>query len=169
MIVIRPEKPEDIVAVRAVNEAAFGRPAEVGLVDALRRNGRAVVSLVAEVEGEITGHILFSQVTLESQGGSLTGIGLAPMAVIPAMQNRGIGSMLVRAGLDGCREAGYGFAVVLGHPEYYPRFGFAPASRFNLRCEYDAPDEVFMAMELIDGALRNQAGVVKYQKEFDEV
>jgi putative acetyltransferase len=166
---IRPEKTEDLVAIRHINEQAFGRPAEANLVDALRRNGKVTLSLVAEDDGRIVGHILFSPVTIEAGDDQLTGVGLAPMAVLPEMQNRGIGSLLVKRGLERCREAGYPFAVVLGHPSYYPRFGFVPASRFNLKCEYDVADEVFMAMELLDGALGNCAGVVKYQAEFNEV
>ncbi len=167
MIVIRPEKTEDIAAIRSVNEQAFGRPAEADLVDALRRNGKATLSLVAEDDGQVVGHILFSPVTIESGDRELVGLGLAPLAVRPEMQNRGAGSLLVKAGLDRCREAGHGFVVVLGHREYYPRFGFVPASRFNLACEYDVPDDHFMALELVDGALRGCAGVVKYQVEFN--
>ncbi len=168
MIVIRLEKTEDLDAIRNVNERAFGRPAEADLVDALRRNGKATLSLVAEADGRVVGHILFSPVTIESGGDQFAGVGLAPMAVLPEMQNQGVGSLLVKHGLERCREAGHPFAVVLGHPEYYPRFGFVPASRFNVKCEYDVRDEVFMAMELQDGALRNCAGVAKYQVEFNE-
>jgi putative acetyltransferase len=169
MVLIRPEKHKDIAAIRNVNEQAFGSPAEADLVDALRRNGKATLSLVAEDDGQVVGHILFSPVTIESGDARLVGVGLAPMAVLPELQNRGIGSLLVRHGLEACRQSGRQFAVVLGHPEYYPRFGFIPASQFDLKCEYDVRDEVFMAMELQDGALRNCAGIVKYQVEFNEV
>ncbi len=168
-MVIRPEKFEDLGAIRNVNELAFGRPAEADLVDDLRRNGKVLLSLVAEDEGRVVGHILFSPVTIDSGDDQLVGVGLAPLAVLPEFQNRGIGSLLVQGGLDRCRGAGHRFAVVLGHPAYYPRFGFVPASRFRLRCEYDVADEVFMSMELRDGALGNCAGVVKYQAEFNEV
>jgi len=166
---IRTETTEDMVAIRNVNERAFGRPAEADLVDALRRNGKVTLSLVAEDDGRIVGHILFSPVTIEAGDDHLAGVGLAPMAVLPELQNRGIGSLLVKRGLDHCREARHQFAVVLGHPEYYPRFGFVPASRFGVKCEYDVADEVFMAIELQEGALENCAGVVKYQVEFNEV
>lgn len=169
MIVIRMEKIEDIAAIRNVNERAFGRPAEANLVDVLRRNGKATLSLVAEDDGQVVGHILFSPVTIESGDNRFVGVGLAPMAVLPELQNRSIGSLLVRHGLERCREDGHPFVVVLGHPEFYPRFGFVPASQFDLKCEYDVRDEVFMAMELQDGAMRNCAGVVKYQVEFNEV
>jgi putative acetyltransferase len=168
-MIIRTEKPGDIAAIRQVNVQAFGRAAEADLVDALRRNGKATLSLVAEDDGRIVGHILFSPVTIESGCDQFIGVGLAPMAVLPEMQNRGIGSLLVKHGLERCREDGRPFVVVLGHPEYYPRFGFVPASRFNLKCEYDVADEVFMAMELQNGALGNCAGVVKYQAEFNDI
>jgi len=166
MIVIRPEQPEDTAMIHHVVQQAFGRAAEANLVDALRRNGKAKISLVAEDNGRVIGHILFSEVTLEGQ---LTGIGLAPMAVSPERQNEGIGSRLVEEGLKQCRQTVYPFAVVLGHPEFYPRFGFVPASRFGVKSEYDVRDEVFMALELEKGSLAGFAGIVRYQPEFNEV
>jgi putative acetyltransferase len=168
-MIVRPEKSEDIPAIRIVIERAFGRPAEADLVDALRRNGKAAISLVAEDDGRIVGHILFSAVTIQSIETGLTGIGLAPLAVIPDRQNQRIGSMLTEHGLKRCREEDYPFVVVLGHPNYYPRFGFVPASRFGIKSEYNVADEVFMVMELREGALSGCAGVVKYQPEFNEV
>jgi putative acetyltransferase len=169
MILVRNEKDEDIPAIRIVHERAFGRPAEADLVDALRRNGKATLSLVAEDDGQVVGHILFSPVTIESGGNVVVGVGLAPLAVLPEAQNRGVGSLLVKGGLDRCREAGRQFAVVLGHHDYYPRFGFVPASRYGIKSEYDVADENFMAMELQASALQSRAGIVKYQPEFNEV
>jgi putative acetyltransferase len=166
---IRPEKPEDVPAIRIVNERAFGGAAEADLVDALRRNGKATISLVAEVDGRVVGHILFSPVTIEAGERELAGVGLAPMSVIPERQNQRIGSLLVEDGLRRCSEEGHRFVVVLGHPNYYPRFGFVPAGRFGIKSEYDVADEVFMVMELQEGALSGCAGVVKYQPEFNEV
>lgn len=166
MILIRPEHPEDITMIHHVVHQAFGQAAEANLVDALRRNGKAKISQVAEDNGRVIGHILFSEVTLEDE---LTGIGLAPLAVAPERQNEGIGSRLTEEGLKRCREAEYPFAVVLGHPEYYPRFGFVPASRFDVKSEYNVRDEVFMALELEKGSLAGFAGIVKYQPEFNEV
>jgi putative acetyltransferase len=165
-MIIRPEKHEDIPAIRIVNERAFASPAEADLVDALRRNGKATISLVADDDGWVVGHILFSPVTIETNERELTGVGLAPMAVVPERQNQRIGSMLVEQGLRRCREEGHRFVVVLGHPDYYPRFGFVPANRFNIKSEYNVADEVFMAMELQEGALQDQGGIVKYQPEF---
>jgi len=168
-MIIRSEKPEDIPAIRIVNERAFGGAAEADLVDALRRNGKATISLVADDDGRVVGHILFSLITIETSERELVGVGLAPMSVIPERQNQRIGSLLVEEGLRRCREEGHRFVVVLGHPGYYPRFGFVPASRFNIKSEYNITDEVFMVKELREGALSGCAGVVKYQPEFNEV
>lgn len=169
MIIIRHEKPEDIALIHQVVAQAFEREAEANLVDALRRNGKAKISLVAEDNGRIIGHILFSEVVLESGENRLIGIGLAPLAVAPERQNEGIGSRLSEEGMKRCREAGYPFAVVLGHPNYYPRFGFVPAGRYGVKSEYDVRDEVFMIQELQQGSLLGIAGTAKYQNEFNEV
>ena len=169
MIQIRPEQPDDIAAIRQVNERAFDGLTEADLVDLLRQRGKVTLSLVAVDEAQVVGHILFSPVVIEATGQSVAAVGLAPMAVLPEWQNRGIGSRLVRAGLDECRRLGQRAAVVLGHANYYPRFGFAPASRFHIRSEYDVPDEVFMAMELEPGALAACAGAAKYQPEFNDI
>jgi putative acetyltransferase len=128
-----------------------------------------VVSLVAIEEDRVVGHILFSPVTIASGDKTVEAIGLAPMAVLPEWQNRGIGSQLVNAGLAECRKAGYKRAIVLGHPEFYPRFGFVPASRFGVTSEYNVRDEVFMAMELEEDALQDCPGLATYQPEFNEV
>ena len=162
--VIRAEVPADHAAVRALNLAAFGRPGEARLVDVLRSQARPIVSLVAQVNGETVGHILFSPVTLSGEDGLL--MGLAPMAVAPGRQRSGIGSRLVRTGLAQCRRLGAQAVVVLGHPEFYPRFGFVPAEHFALHCEYDVPTEAFMAIELHPGALRRVSGTVCYHAAF---
>lgn len=167
--IIRREQPEDVAMIRHVNEQAFKNAAEADLVDKLRHSQHVTLSLVAVQNDRVVGHILFSPVTIESQEKTVQAIGLAPMAVLPELQRQGIGSLLVRAGLEECRQAGHECVVVVGHPEYYPRFGFAPASRYSLTCEYDVPDDVFMAVELRQGALRGCAGLVKYQSEFNEV
>jgi putative acetyltransferase len=168
-LTIRPERPADVSAVYNVNERAFGQQVEADLVDALRDAGKAVVSLVAILEGRIVGHILFSSVRVEPARPALRLLGLAPMAVAPEFQRRGIGSALVRTGLERCRTLGHEGIVVLGHPDYYPRFSFAPASRFGLRSEYDVPDEVFMALELCEGGLAGCSGTVAYEPEFARV
>lgn len=163
--VIRDERAGDAAAIRAVHEQAFGASGEANLVEALRDANAVVVSLVAAVEGVVIGHVLFSPVEME-RGDEARVVGLAPMAVSPAAQRRGIGSRLVREGLDRCRAAGVDAVVVLGHAAYYPRFGFVPASRFGLRCEYDVPDDVFMAIELRASALAAVSGLVRYHPAF---
>ena len=146
MLLIRPEIPADVTAIRHVVHHAFGRAAEADLVDALRRNGKTTLSMVAEDNGRVVGHILFSPVVIETSEGIVFGVGLAPLAVWPERQTEGIGSILVERGLIECRRAGHRFVIVLCHPEYYPRFGFFPASRFNIKSEYDVRDEAFMAL-----------------------
>ena len=169
MIKVREERPEDFEAVRRVNESAFGRPQEASLVEALRTAAEPHISLVAEVEGRVVGHIFFSPVRVESEGVSHEALALAPMAVLPEFQGRGVGSRLVFEGLDECARRGHGIVFVLGHPEYYPRFGFAPTKPHGITCEYNVPEEVFMVKELRGGALAGRAGVVKYHAEFGKV
>jgi putative acetyltransferase len=161
---IRPETPSDDAAVRDINVAAFGRDTEARLVALLREQARPLVSLVAQEGRALVGHIMFSPVSL--QGFTRLMMGLAPMAVTPARQRQGIGSALVRAGLESCADIGAEAVVVLGHPDFYPRFGFLPAVRFGLGCEYDVPAEAFMAIELEPHALRGIAGTVSYHPAF---
>jgi putative acetyltransferase len=161
---IRPEREVDLEAVREVNAGAFGRPDEARLVDALRGRASRFQSTVALLYEEIVGNIVFTPIRVDDDEGGV--MGLAPMAVRPQVQRRGIGSALVRAGLERCRSAGAVAVVVLGHPEYYPRFGFVPAARFGLRCEYEVPEEAFMALELQPGALAGLRGTVRYHPAF---
>jgi putative acetyltransferase len=164
-MLIRAEGEKDWAAVHAVNASAFETPAEARLVDALREQAQPVVSLVAEVRGEIVGHIMFSPVSLAGHP-ELKVMGLGPMAVAPDHQRKGIGSALVRAGLEQCRQLGFGAVVVVGHPEYYPRFGFLPSVRFGIGCEYEVPQEAFMVMELQAGFLLGASGKIKYHAAF---
>lgn len=162
---IRPEEPPDAFFVREVNEAAFGSSLEADIVEKLRENPAALVSLVAEVDGELVGHIMFSPVAVKGIDGVKL-MALGPMAVLPRRQRQGIGSELVRQGLRHCRNSGCDAIVVLGHPDYYPRFGFMPASRFGITSEYDVPDEVFMLIELRPGSLQGTSGEVIYSDAF---
>ena len=168
MLTIRRETPKDIDSIRYVNEQAFGQKEEAEIIDKLRKRDVVTLSLVAVQADQIVGHILFSPVSVESEYSSFEAITLAPMAVLPEYQRKGIGSQLVRVGLEECRRLGHEIVVVLGHPDYYPRFGFVPASTYGIKCKYDVPDEVFMALELRQGALSGRSGVVKYQPEFNE-
>ena len=167
-MIIRTEKENDRDAVYAINESAFETPSEANLVDTLREQAQPVVSLVAERNGKVVGHIIFSPVSLTGYS-NLKIMGLAPMAVAPEHQRKGIGSSLVRSGLEQCKQQGFTAVVVLGHPEYYPRFGFSPSSNFGIDCEYEVPEEVFMAMELQPGALSGKTGRVKYHNAFSNV
>ncbi|HYE58344.1 MAG TPA: N-acetyltransferase [Rhodothermales bacterium] len=167
MIHIRPERPDDLAAVAHVNEAAFGRYDEARLVDRLRARVPAYLAFVATLRDVVVGHIAFTPVTLDPPRPDLDVRGLAPMAVLPDNQRAGVGSALVRAGLDACRASGAQAVVVLGHPVFYPRFGFVPADRFGLRSEYDVPPEAFMAQELVPGALTDIRGTVRYNEAFE--
>jgi len=170
MLTIRPETPADHSSVREVNEQAFERRAEADLVDALREITETHLSLVAEDEGEVIGHIFFSPVSVESTSGYKANLfGLAPMAVLPERQRQGIGAALVQKGLQKCKELGWDAVVVLGHPDYYPRFGFKPTQVFGLQSEFDVPAEVFMARELVSGALEKVHGTVRYNSVFADM
>lgn len=147
---------------------AFDTATEANLVNALRNTDIEIISLVAEVNGDIIGHILFSPVTLTKHI-NLKIAGLAPMAVLPAWQNKGIGTQLVNEGLKKCIDAGYEAVVVLGHPNYYPRFGFTPAVHFDIHTEYDVPTDVFMLLELKKGVLENISGTIKYHSIFNKM
>jgi putative acetyltransferase len=167
VISVRFERPGDEVGIRETNDLAFGTPLEGRLVDALR-GADDYLSLVATIDTGVVGHILFTPVTIEPAVDRRIA-GLAPMAVRPGHQRSGIGSQLIRAGLEECRRDGYSAVVLLGHPEYYPRFGFAPANTFGLTCEFPSPPEAFMAIELEAGALAGIAGVVRYRPEFSSL
>jgi putative acetyltransferase len=169
MVTIRPEQPDDIDGVRTINETAFGQPTEATIVDLLRDECYDAVSLVAMENGKILGHIFFSPVSVSSGHKATKGMGLAPMAVLPARQRQGIGSKLVQAGIEAVRERNYPFIVVLGHPEYYPRFGFVPASSHGLCCQWDGvAGEAFMVLILDEVAMSGVSGVVRYRDEFDQ-
>lgn len=167
-MLIRVENENDRAPVYSVNVSAFETSAEAILVNALRKQAQPIVSLVAEENGEVVGHIMFSPVSL-SGFASLKASGLAPMAVAPEYQRKGIGSALVLAGLEQCKLLGFAAVVVLGHPDYYPRFGFSPSSRFGIDSEYEVPEDVFMALELQPGALSGKTGRVKYHDAFRNI
>lgn len=175
MYLVRPERAEDIPLVRALNETAFGRPDEARLVDAVRRREEPTFCLVAVTtpdatgntgEGPIVGHVLFSPVTMESSGRRCRAVGLGPIAVHPDHRGVGVGSQLIRAGLDRCREEGYEAVVLLGHPTYYSRFGFTMARSRGIHWEHEMPGDPFMVLELVPGALDGVSGVVRYLPEF---
>lgn len=168
MIVIRPEKPEDIPLIYSVHEKTFKRDAEAKLADKLRQSSVDHLSLVADDNGTIAGHIMFTPVLIKN-GKEVRGMGLAPMAVLPSRQRCGIGTLLVKSGLQILQDKGCPFVIVLGHPDYYPRFGFRPASRSNVRSQWEGvPDEAFMILVLDDNFCQNMAGIALFRSEFDE-
>jgi len=168
-IEIRGERPDDVEAIRALNLAAFGRTQEGALVDALRTNDGISLSLIAAVEGRLVGHALHSPVSIGCNGEEAVGAGLGPMAVIPEIQRKGIGGDLIRAGIGILRTRGCPFIVVLGHPEYYPRFGFRPAAAHGIRCQWNVPENAFMILLLDESRMSGVSGLAKYRPEFSQV
>lgn len=165
MIEIRREQERDYSQVYQVNVAAFKGDVEARLVDKLH-GVEGYLSYVADLDGRVVGHISFSAVTLDDELCPFAG--LAPMSVLPEFQKQGIGSLLVNAGLKDCSKAGYTAAFVLGHAEYYPKFGFQAAEQYGIRCEYPSPAENFMVFELQTGALEGESGLIKYHPIFAE-
>lgn len=166
-IAIRPEIEPDRASIRSVHREAFEGTYEAKLVDSLRDGGFVEVSLVAEVDGEIVGHIAFSRVAIVMRSGSVQALSLAPMAVIPRHQRQGVGSKLVAAGLEACRQAGHRVVLVLGHPEFYRRFGFTPELARRLDSRFGG-GEAWMAMELVPGSLGGVEGRVQWSPPFTE-
>ena len=166
-VLLRKEMSEDIKQIRNINSIAFDTKAEADLVDRLRDSGIPIISLVAEIDEKLVGHILFTPMTIDNSDIKIAG--LAPMAVLPEYQNKGIGSALVEKGLKYCTNEKYEAVAVLGHPNYYPKFGFVPSTRFDLISEYDVPKEVFMVKELVSNLLSKVSGVIKYHEEFGKL
>jgi putative acetyltransferase len=169
MITIRLEQPNDILSVHAVNASAFGQPTEADLVDTLRTACPEAISLVALSDDRLVGHILFTPVTINDGEQEVKGMGLAPLSVLPDHQRRGIGSRLVNAGLKILRQRNCPFVIVLGHPKYYPQFGFVPASQHGISCQWpDVPDETFMVLILDETFGAKISGTARYREEFDQ-
>ncbi|MFI4876698.1 MAG: GNAT family N-acetyltransferase [Blastopirellula sp. JB062] len=163
---IRPETPDDVAAIQSLLLAAFPTPIEREIVDQLRVADCEQLSLVAEEEGEIIGQVLFTPATIESEEETVAGWGLAPVSVLPKSQRRGVGAQLIKTGLAQLRESGASFVIVLGDPAYYPKYGFQPASKWNVRSEFvGVPDEAFMAIFYREAPLAG--GVAKYRPEFN--
>lgn len=170
-MLIRPEQIDDFEAIARVNQLAFGRDNEARLIERLRDTSEyhPGLSLVAVDENQIIGHILFSQIAIKSEEAWIPALALAPLAVIPDRQYQGVGTALVEQGILVCHQLGHRIIIVLGHAEYYPHFGFQPASRFGIRCPFPVPDEVFMVLGLRPGALKAVQGTVVYPEAFNQV
>ncbi|WP_226576012.1 GNAT family N-acetyltransferase [Microseira wollei] len=171
MISILSETAEDIAAIREVVTAAFGRPNEAALVEIIRNSPNFIpeLSLVAKEDGKVLGHILFSLVAIETQKGNVEAIALAPLCVTPTHQRQSIGAQLVQAGITKCRELDHNIIILVGHPHYYPRFGFQKASQFGIQAPFTVPDSAFMVLELKPDALTGISGIVRYPEYFNEV
>lgn len=166
LVEVREESPGDVAAIRNVNKRAFGQVQEGNIVDALRSNGAARLSLVATLNGRVVGHIMYSPVSVS---GEVTGAALGPMAVLPEHQRQGIGSKLIETGNRKLQDAGCPFIIVVGHANYYPRFGFRPASTHGIKCEWEVPDDVFMLLVLDQAKMRAVSGLAKYRHESSSV
>jgi putative acetyltransferase len=162
---VRAERPDDIAAIREVNRRAFGQEQEGNIVDALRSHGAALLSLVATVDGRVVGHIMYSRASIDG----VNGAALGPMSVDPDHQRQRIGSTLVAAGNRLLSESHCPFVVVVGHPEFYPRFGFVPASTRGITCEWAVPDDVFMIAVLDERKMAGVSGLTKYRDEFSTI
>ncbi len=168
-ILIRKEEKKDFKEIYEVNRLAFGQDNEGKLINRIRDGINFIpdLSLVAVAGDKIVGHILFSKIKIIGSSAFET-LALAPMAVTPAFQRKGIGSELIKKGMSKAKELGFDSIIVVGHKEYYPRFGFEKASRWNIKCPFEVPDEAFMAVELTEIALEEKAGTVRYPDEFME-
>lgn len=170
-IQIRPEHKNDISAISMLNDMAFGQEAEGELILKLRKNKNFIkdLSLVACMGNEIIGHILFSKITIKNKNETFESLALAPMSVIPEFQGLGIGSELIKKGLQKATKLGFESVIVLGHENYYPKFKFTPANQFQITCPFEVPDANFMAIELKKGSLDSVSGCVVYPKEFNDL
>ena len=165
LLEIREEHPSDVAFIRDLNKRAFEQEQEGNIVDALRSNGAALLSMVATLNGRVVGHIMYSPLVV----GELTGAALGPMAVLPEHQRQGIGTKLVEAGNRKLKDDGCPFIIVVGHPNYYPRFGFVPANTHGIECEWEVPTDAFMLLVLNQSKLQGVAGLAKYRHEFSSV
>jgi putative acetyltransferase len=169
-ITVRPESPEDVRAIDVVHISAFGGEAEAQLISALRASSayNRELSLVAELNGRIVGHVLLTRVPLRRNGTEKNVLALGPMSVVPSQTHRGIGSELINASIGLAREKGYGAIVVVGYPEFYRRFGFRPAKEFKVTCNLPAPEDALTAMEIVNDNLAG-GGHVEYPEPFIEL
>lgn len=171
-LVVREEIPDDVEAIRQINQLAFERDVEANIVDALREAGAITLSMVAcridPATGleEVIGHALYSPISIEDANESRPALGLGPLAVLPDRQREGIGTFLMEVSLEILRRTGHPAVILFGHPDYYPRFGFLPAEKWGLRADFECPPGVFQAIELQSGALAGTAGTVRFRPEF---
>lgn len=170
-IILRTETEADFFGIFEVNRIAFGQDNEARLVGALRSNTKVFVpalSIVATKSDEIVGHILLTKINIQDDNGNLNeSLALAPVSVMPELQRSGIGGQLIRKGFETAKDLGFKSVIVLGHQHYYPKFGFQPAEKWNIKTSFEVPSNAFMAIELVTGGLQNISGTVIYPKEFE--
>lgn len=168
-IKIRKEEKKDYNQVYEINRLAFKQENESKLIEKIRKGENFIpeLSLVADKNNEIVGHILFSKIKIIGVS-TFESLALAPMAVIPQLQKQGIGGKLIKTGLEKAKKLGFNSVIVLGYKDFYPKFGFQKASKWSIKCPFNVPDEAFMAIELTHKALENKGGIVKYPEEFME-
>lgn len=169
-ITIRPETPADFAAIREMLLLAFPDEDVATLVENLRQTPGYTpeLSLVAELDGAVIGHVMFTPVVIDTDTGDIPAMTLAPLTVHPTWQGQGIGSQLVRHGLKACRSLGHRIVVVIGHPAYYPRFGFFIASSLGITMTHGRRNEAKMVLGLTPGALDGVTGTVRFPSIFDE-
>jgi len=166
-ILIRREYSSDVEYIHQLNQSVFGDESEAVLVDRLRDADSLVLSMVAEIDGRIIGHICFSPAVIEQADESYPALAMAPMSIASDIQHQGLGSMLVNAALEHLRQEHHKIVVVLGHPGFYGKLGFKPAAEFSIHWDHDVPDEAFMVYPLTDDALDNVSGTVHFRPEFE--
>lgn len=169
MIQIREENESDYTAIKNVNDKAFNQPQEGIVIGKIRNSGSPFISLVAEIDKKIVGHVFFSPAEIENNGEKITGMGLAPVAVLPGYQKQGIGKMLINEGIHLIKKQSIPFIIVLGHEHYYPKFGFETASKYGIKCQWQGiPDEAFMILLLDKAKMKNVHGIARYLEEWNE-
>lgn len=168
-IVVRQESPTDYPEVYSLNIAAFKQRKEAKLVDHLRSSKSFIpeLSLVACVNDKIVGYILFTKINIVGNGNSAESLALAPISVLPELQRKGVGSILIKEGLNLAKKLGYKSVIVLGHEEYYPRFGFSPTNKWGIKPPFNIPEKFFLGLELEDNAFADMSGTVVYSREFE--
>lgn len=170
-MLIRPEQPQDIDAITEVNQLAFEREEEANLVIQLRDQATPYLSMVAQTDDhQIVGHIFYSPATIQTADGNVAGMGLAPMSVHPDHQQQGVGKQLLKHSLDQIAQMKAPYVIVLGHADYYPQFGFVPASLRNIHCQWmGIPDEVFMILILDPTIMQPVSGTAFYHPTFNKI